>query len=78
MVWNEEGLICEVFGEMNQDGIRHWIISWKRNGWKTASKTPVKNIDLWQELDALAQNRPITWEWVVLPITGKKATNVLT
>ena len=61
-----------------QDGIRHWIISWKRNGWKTASKTPVKNIDLWQELDALAQNRPITWEWVVLPITGKKATNVLT
>jgi len=47
-----------------QDGIRHWIIGWKRNGWKTANKTPVKNMDLWQELDALSQNRPIKWEWV--------------
>ena len=36
----------------------------KKNGWKTASKAPVKNQDLWQDLDALSQNRPITWEWV--------------
>lgn len=47
-----------------QDGIRHWIFGWKKNGWKTANKSPVKNIDLWQELDALSQNRPINWEWV--------------
>lgn len=47
-----------------QDGISHWIVGWKKNGWKTANKAPVKNIDLWQELDALSQNRPITWEWV--------------
>lgn len=47
-----------------QDGICHWIVGWKKNGWKTASKTPVKNMDLWQELDVLSQKRPITWEWV--------------
>ena len=47
-----------------QDGICHWIVGWKRNGWKTANKSPVKNIDLWQELDALSQNRPINWEWI--------------
>lgn len=47
-----------------QDGVLHWIAGWKKNGWKTAAKTPVKNQDLWQELDNLAQNRPIHWEWV--------------
>jgi ribonuclease HI len=46
------------------DGIRHWITGWKRNGWKTANKTAVKNVDLWQELDAIACNRSITWEWI--------------
>lgn len=46
------------------DGIRHWITGWKKNGWKTANKTPVKNVDLWQELDAISDNRPITWEWI--------------
>ncbi len=47
-----------------QDGICHWIKGWKKNSWKTASKAPVKNIDLWQELDVLNQNHAITWEWV--------------
>jgi ribonuclease HI len=47
-----------------QDGIMKWIHGWKRNGWRTADKKPVKNIDLWQRLDqALAQHR-ITWHWV--------------
>lgn len=46
------------------DGIRHWITGWKKNGWKTANKTAVKNVDLWQELDAVSCNRPITWEWI--------------
>ena len=36
----------------------------EKNGWKTANKTPVKNVDLWQELDAISDNRPITWEWI--------------
>jgi ribonuclease HI len=47
-----------------RDGIMKWIHGWKRNGWKTADKKPVKNIDLWQRLDqALAQHH-IQWHWV--------------
>ena len=45
-------------------GISQWIHAWKRNGWKTADKKPVKNADLWQILDALAQRHEITWHWV--------------
>lgn len=48
-----------------KDGIMLWVSGWKKNGWKTAAKTPVKNQDLWEALDALSQNRPIQWEWVV-------------
>jgi len=47
-----------------KNGINDWIINWKRNGWKTAAKKPVKNKDLWQELDALVQNYKIEWKWV--------------
>ena len=47
-----------------RDGIMKWIHGWKRNGWKTADKKPVKNVDLWQRLEAaLAQHR-VTWHWV--------------
>ncbi len=45
-------------------GITEWIMQWKRRGWKTAAKNPVKNIDLWQRLDAAMQNHEIDWEWV--------------
>lgn len=48
-----------------KDGILHWINGWKKNGWKTASKAPVKNKDLWETLDKLSQDRLINWEWVV-------------
>jgi len=47
-----------------KNGINTWIHGWKRNGWKTASKKPVKNKDLWQELDALTIGRDIDWRWV--------------
>ena len=47
-----------------KNGINDWINGWKRNGWKTASKKPVKNKDLWQELDALTEGRDIDWRWV--------------
>ena len=47
-----------------KNGINQWIINWKRNGWKTASKKPVKNKDLWVELDSLVQNKQIKWKWV--------------
>ena len=45
-------------------GITSWIASWKRNGWKTAQKKPVKNIDLWQSLDATQQRHNISWHWI--------------
>jgi len=45
-------------------GITGWIHGWKRNGWKTADKKPVKNIDLWQRLDAALQRHNVTWHWV--------------
>ena len=47
-----------------QKGISQWIHNWKRNGWKTADKKPVKNADLWQELDRISQQHRITWLWV--------------
>jgi ribonuclease HI len=47
-----------------RDGITKWIHGWKRNGWKTASKDPVKNADLWQELDGLVRGHTVEWEWV--------------
>ena len=45
-------------------GITEWIHGWKRRGWKTAAKKPVKNADLWQELDALNAARDVEWRWV--------------
>lgn len=45
-------------------GITEWIIGWKKSNWKTSSNKPVKNKELWQELDALNEGRAITWEWV--------------
>ncbi len=47
-----------------QKGISSWIVNWKRNGWRTASKEPVKNQDLWMQLDALSQQLRIQWRWV--------------
>jgi ribonuclease HI len=47
-----------------RDGISKWIHSWKRNGWRTAEKTPVRNAELWKRLDAALQNHRISWHWV--------------
>jgi ribonuclease HI len=47
-----------------QKGISEWIHGWKRNGWKTSDKKPVKNADLWQTLDQLAAGHTIEWRWV--------------
>jgi ribonuclease HI len=46
------------------DGISKWIRGWKRNGWKTADKKPVKNTDLWQRLDAAVAQHDVHWHWV--------------
>lgn len=45
-------------------GISEWLENWKRNGWRTASRQPVKNVDLWQALDAAAARHEIEWCWV--------------
>lgn len=47
-----------------QKGITEWIHGWKARGWRTASKKPVKNVDLWQALDEVQSGHTITWHWV--------------
>jgi len=47
-----------------KDGITKWIFGWKKNGWKTAAKKPVKNEDLWKRLDELVRENEVTWHWV--------------
>ena len=47
-----------------KDGITKWIFNWKKNGWKTASKQPVKNVDLWKLLDEQVARHSIDWHWV--------------
>ena len=46
------------------DGIREWLPGWKKRGWKTSARKPVKNQDLWQALDAAAQKHEVSWRWV--------------
>lgn len=45
-------------------GMSEWLVTWKQNNWRTASRQPVKNADLWRELDTLASQHRITWHWV--------------
>lgn len=47
-----------------RDGITRWIQGWKRNGWRTAERKPVKNADLWRRLDAAAARHRVEWHWV--------------
>jgi ribonuclease HI len=45
-------------------GIEEWLADWKRRGWKTADRKPVKNVDLWQRLDEAAARHEVKWQWV--------------
>ena len=47
-----------------KNGVTGWIFGWKRNGWRTSNKKPVKNVELWQRLDQAAARHTVTWEWV--------------
>ncbi len=47
-----------------QKGISEWMVGWKKRGWKTAARKPVKNVDLWQQLDKATQGHDIQWLWV--------------
>ena len=50
-----------------RNGVMSWINQWKRNGWRTADRKPVKNIDLWQRLDALLSRHRVRWHWLQGP-----------
>lgn len=56
----------QVYTDSNyvKDGITTWIHNWKRRGWRTASNQPVKNVELWQRLDALVAGHEVQWHWV--------------
>ncbi|MBW7057102.1 ribonuclease HI [Paracoccus bogoriensis] len=47
-----------------RNGVTQWIHGWKRNGWKTADKKPVRNVDLWQRLDAAQAVHQVEWRWI--------------
>lgn len=47
-----------------RSGITSWIHGWKKNGWRTSDRKPVKNVELWQRLDAASQRHTINWHWV--------------
>jgi len=47
-----------------RDGIRSWIENWKKNGWKTSDKKPVKNAELWQALDEARRRHKVSWHWI--------------
>ncbi|HEY8268611.1 MAG TPA: ribonuclease HI [Xanthobacteraceae bacterium] len=47
-----------------KSGITEWIAKWKKNGWRTADRKPVKNVDLWQRLDAAAALHEVSWHWL--------------
>ena len=61
-----KGSKIEIFTDSKyvKSGITEWIHNWKKNGWKTADKQPVKNRELWEELDLLANQFEISWNWV--------------
>jgi ribonuclease HI len=57
-------VVLHTDSEYVKKGITEWIHNWKRRGWTTAERKPVKNVELWQRLDALAQLHHVDWRWV--------------
>jgi len=47
-----------------RDGITRWMHNWKKNGWRTSDKKPVKNVDLWRRLETAAERHHVSWHWV--------------
>jgi ribonuclease HI len=62
----KRGCDAEIYTDSQyvKNGIESWIHGWKRNGWKTSDRKPVKNADLWRELDELSVRHSIRWHWV--------------
>ncbi|WP_457913527.1 ribonuclease HI [Candidatus Gillettellia adelgis] len=57
-------IILKTDSQYVHQGITQWVFNWKKRGWKTANKQPVKNIDLWKHLDLVIHRHHITWKWV--------------
>ena len=64
IIKNSNPIVIYTDSKYVMEGITKWIIGWKNNGWRTANKKPVKNCELWQELDREASKRHIEWCWV--------------
>ena len=62
----KEPVTVDLYTDSNyvRDGIGGWIEGWKRNGWRTAARQPVKNVELWQALDEARRRHKVTWHWV--------------
>jgi ribonuclease HI len=61
---NDRNVLIITDSKYLMQGIQEWLPDWKKRGWKTASKKPVKNKDLWQQLDKLANKHKLEWRWV--------------
>jgi ribonuclease HI len=61
---NGQHVILHTDSKYVMDGVNEWMPNWKKRGWKTASKKPVKNKDLWQTLDEAVARHEIDWRWV--------------
>lgn len=64
LAYNPKQITINTDSQYVRNGITTWIHNWKRNGWRTASKDPVKNKEYWVELDELNRKLPVTWKWV--------------
>lgn len=57
-------VVIHIDSQYVKNGMTQWIHNWKKNNWRTANRKPVKNVDLWQQLDQLVQNHNVSWVWV--------------
>jgi len=60
----ESNVVLTTDSQYVRKGITEWLSGWKANGWKTSAKKPVKNVDLWQEIDRLSAMHTVEWRWV--------------
>ena len=63
-LWKKANITLISDSQYVKNGIQSWIHAWKKNGWRTANKEPVKNKDLWLELDEISSELKIRWQWV--------------
>jgi ribonuclease HI len=64
IVTDAKSIILNTDSQYVKNGITSWVKNWKKNGWKTAAKKPVKNKELWEELDKVSSQLPVTYQWV--------------